>query len=57
MQVYPFSREAAMKTLKRAVKSLALLALFPVAASAQKLEVGKWTGTVTPPNEGPVNVT
>ena len=57
MRVYPFSRESAMKTLKRAVQALALLVLFPVAASAQKLEAGKWTGVVTPPGEGTVNVT
>ena len=46
-----------MKALKRAVQALALLALLPVAASAQKLEAGKWTGVVTPPGESALNVT
>ena len=46
-----------MKILKHTVRALTLLALIPLAASAQKLEPGKWTGTVTPPGEGVVNVT
>ena len=46
-----------MKILKHAVRALALLAIVPIAVSAQKLEPGKWTGTVTPPGEGVVNVT
>src|SRR5262245_25271077 len=43
-----------MKTLLRL---LALLAVFPVAASGQKIQVGQWTGTVTPPGEATLNVT
>jgi hypothetical protein len=47
-----------MKTLRHTARVLALLAVFPLAASAQqKLEVGKWTGTVTPPGEPITNVT
>ncbi len=47
-----------MKALKRVAQTAALLVLLPLAASAQeKIEAGKWTGTVTPPGEATVNVT
>jgi hypothetical protein len=48
-----------MTISKRIAQTAGLLTvLLPLAAGAQqKLEVGKWTGTVTPPNESPIGVT
>lgn len=46
-----------MKSLRCVVTLGAALLFLPLAASAQKLEVGKWTGTVSPPNQAAVEVT
>ena len=46
-----------MKSVRNALAVAVAALLLPHAAHAQKLEVGKWTGTVTPPNQGPMEVT
>ncbi|MEO5510115.1 MAG: hypothetical protein ABIV28_09215 [Longimicrobiales bacterium] len=54
-----------MKTMSRTLMAAAFALALPIglsaqttpAASAEKLEVGKWTGTVTPPEGTTINLT
>jgi hypothetical protein len=46
-----------MRYQKLITAAVAAMLVLPIAASAQTLKPGKWTGTATPPGQGPVPIT